>query len=263
MKKTYALMNLIVVVALIAWNYGANAIGINGNTIGSLSDEYNSLFTPAGYAFSIWGLIFLGLIAHSIYQLRVVFSPGGEDAFVTRMGPWLIIANLGNAAWVFFWLKEFTGISVVMMLIILLSLIIIIRKLNMEREDSPFGTIAWVWWPLGIYTGWIAVATIANVAAYLSKTGWEFLFTGTTWTVIMIIVATLLNMAMVRIRSMRDFALVGVWALLAIALRHQGNLPELFWTALICASLLFLTVIAHWYRSRWGCPLVRRRQQKK
>ena len=86
MKKTYALVNLIVIIGLIAWNYIANSAGINGNTIGSLSDQYVNLFTPAGYAFSIWGIIFLMLIAHGIYQIKKAWIDKSGDNFIAKIG---------------------------------------------------------------------------------------------------------------------------------------------------------------------------------
>lgn len=242
MKKTYAITNLVVIAAVIAWNYIANALGINGNSIGSLSDTYNSLFTPAGYAFSIWGIIFLGLIALGIYMVQSAFRDGKEAAYIGKLGPWLLLANLANATWVYVWLKELPGVSVLVMLVILVSLIVIIVKLGMEKEIVPRGQVIWIWWPLGIYSGWIAVATIANISAYLSHSGWEFLFGEVTWTVVLILLAVVLNATMVLVRRMRDFAFVGIWSLLAIWARHRGEIQEIAWTALAGALVIALTI---------------------
>lgn len=250
MKKFYAIANLLVIIAVIAWNYGANAAGINGNTVGSVSDNINTLFTPAGYAFSIWGLIYLGLIAHGIYQVRAAFSPGRDDDFIMQIGPWLIIANLANAAWIWFWLNGQTGISVIMMLLILVPLLVIIVRLDMGHRDAPIGIIAWIWWPFSLYSGWIAVATIANVAAWLEQIDREFLFSDLTWTVIMIIAAALVNLLMILTRNMRVFAAVGIWALLAISVRHWGEIPLLQWTALTSSVVLLIAIFIHGYRKR-------------
>lgn len=254
MKKTYALANLVVIIALIAWNYLANTMGINGNTVGSLSAEYENLFTPAGYAFSIWGLIFLGLLAHGIFQVKRVFLDKKNDEFVSQIGPWLIVANVANCLWVWVWLQEYTGLSVLVMLVILVSLITIIGRLNMERWDAPLPIIAWVWWPIDLYSGWIAVATIANIAAYLAKMEWQALFSEVTWTVIMITAAVLVNLLMIYYRNMREFALVGVWALIAIAVRHWEAFPVLQWTALAGAAVLLIATAIHGYRNRETNP---------
>ncbi len=259
MKKTYAIFNLLVIIALIIWNYLANTLGIKGNTVGSLSEEYNNLFTPAGYAFAIWGLIFLGLLAHGIFQVYRAFSERQSGDFILMMGPWLILANLANGVWLWVWLNEYTLLSVIIMFVILTALIVIILKLNMERYDAPRAIIFWVWWPISLYSGWIAVAAIANVAAYLAKIDWQGPLSEVTWTIIMIIVATGLNLLMIYRRNMREFAAVGIWALVAISLRHWGNIPIIQWTAL--AGAIVLLVAASWqaYLNLATNPLIQQR----
>jgi hypothetical protein len=260
MKRFYALTNLLVIIALIAWNYAANALSIGGNTIGSLSREYENLFTPAGYAFSIWGPIYLGLLLHGIYQVKKVFLDRKDDGFVLQMGPWLILANLANAGWVWCWLNEQTGLSVVFMIALLVSLVLVILRLNMERWDAPIQIIIWVWWPICLYSGWIAVATIANVAAWLTKIGWQSFFTDITWSAIMIILATLVNLFMIKTRNMRAFAVVGIWALVAISVRHWDSIRILRWTALVSALVLALAISIHGYRNRATSLFVKMRE---
>lgn len=243
MKKFYSLTNLIVVIALIAWNYLSNTGIINDKTISSISSEYTNLFTPAGYAFSIWGLIFLGLLALAIFMVKRVFTDKKDDEFVLKIGPWLIIANIANGAWVYAWLTELTGLSVFIMLTILIALIIIILKLNMEKIQTTRSEKIWVWYPVGIYAGWITVASVANVTAYLAKIEWSFLFSETTWAILMIVTATFINVVVLITRKMTDFTLMGVWALTAIAFRHWDKISEIQWTAAICALFLLLYII--------------------
>lgn len=245
---------MIVLSIIIFWNYWVNVRGINGNTVSSLSSEYENLFTPAGYAFSIWGIIFLALFAQSIFFISRAFSPVKDSDFLSQIGPYLIMANVGNGLWVYMWLMEFTGLSVVVMLGILASLVIVILNTNMERWNAPRPTIFWLWWPIAIYSGWIAVATIANISAYLGKTGWTGGFSELTWAIIMIIVAVVLNLFMILTRNLREFACVGIWALVAIAVRHWGSMPAIQWTALIGALVLFVAVSIHGYQNRKTAP---------
>lgn len=257
-KKAYAIINSTLILLVIFWNYWANKSTINGNTVGELSDKYNSLFTPAGYAFSIWGAIFLGLIVHGVYQLYSVFNPSQSDDFVEKIGPWLSIANIANGAWIWFWLHEQTGTSVLVMSVLMISLIIIIHKLNMENWDAPKAVIAFIWWPISLYAGWIAVATIANISVHLARLEWSPLFSTTSWTMIMIIVATLLNVILVQRRNMREFASVGVWALIAIAVRHWNTIPAIQWSAVVCAVILFVIISIHGYKNRALNPFLKR-----
>ncbi|WP_425637207.1 hypothetical protein ACPUEN_17410 [Algoriphagus yeomjeoni] len=252
--KAYAILNLIVLLAIIFWNYWVNAKGLNGNTVSSLSADYENLFTPAGYAFSIWGLIYVTLLAQATFFILRAFDTEKDSDFLSQIGPYLIMANIGNGLWIYMWLMEHTGLSVIVMLGILTSLLIVILNTNMERWDAPRPIIFWLWWPIALYSGWIAVATIANISAYLAKTGWTGGITEITWAIIMIIVAVVVNLFMIATRNLREFACVGIWALIAIAVRHWESIPAIQWTALIGASVLFVAVSIHGYKNRNTAP---------
>lgn len=258
MKKIYAVINTTIIVLVIFWNYYSNTGAIDGKTVGEVSDNLYNLFTPAGYAFAIWGIIFLGLLALGINQIYMAFYGEDKSNSILKMGPWLSIANLANGTWLWFWLTEQTGISVLIMLVILFSLIQLILRLNLERWDAPAKEIALVWWPITIYSGWIAVATIANISAYLAKIGWSAVFTELQWTVIVICIAGILNLVMIYKRFMREFALVGVWALVAIAVRHWGEIPTIQFTALIWALVLFVASMVQGFKNRATNPFFKR-----
>jgi len=263
MKKNLAILNSISILAVIAINGIAGSTGIFGETVGSISDKYNTLFTPAGYAFSIWGIIYLGLIAFAIFQNIQAFKNDPDSGFILQVGPWMVLNSLANIAWIFAWLSEHIGLSLLLMLIILGTLIVMISRLNMERWDAPFPIIAFIWWPICIYSGWIAVATIANVSAFLVSIQWLALFSAISWTVLMILVAVALNLLMIRFRNMREFAAVGVWALLAIALRHWNAIGLIQWTALFGALVLFVALSVHAYINRSTSPLRKFRESYK
>lgn len=248
-------MNLFSVIMVIAVNYISQALRLNNTTIGEISAQYDNLFTPASYAFAIWGVIFLGLLAFAIFQVRRAFFSEKESPFIEQTGYLFAIANFLNAAWVFAFVYDFTGLSVLIMLGILFSLIKIILNTNMERWDAPIEVIAFVWWPICLYSGWIAVATIANVSAYLTKVEWDGFGLGDQeWTIIMIAVATLLNILMIWKRNMREFAAVGIWALVAIFVRHRDSLDTIAYTALACSIILFIVTGVHAHRNRETNP---------
>lgn len=256
MNIRLAIINMFSVITAIMTSYFSQAIGLNNNTISSLSAEYNNLFTPAGYAFSIWGIIYIGLLIFAIFQIYRSYTgqPKGVREFET--GPWFFIANFANSLWVVAWLYEYTLISVLLMLLILGSLIALILKNDMERWDAPFKTIAYFWWPICLYSGWIAVATIANIAAYLSKIGWDGGFLNELqWAILMVVVATVINIAIIYTRNMREFALVGVWALIAIYVRHSDIESTLAYISLACALLIFLNISYHGFINRKTNPI--------
>ncbi|WP_081210372.1 hypothetical protein [Salegentibacter sediminis] len=256
MEKRLSVLNAISVILVIAVSYISQTGIINGNTMGSLSAEYYNLFTPAGDAFAIWGLIFLGLLVFSGYQLYQAFGPKRDLAFLRKSGYWFFVANLANAAWVFAWLNELTALSVLLMFLILFSLIKVILHTNMERWDAPINIIAFSWWPICLYSGWITVAAIANVSAYLSKIGWHApFFSEEIWTLLLIIIAGIINIAIIYLRNMREFAAVGVWALIAIYFRHFDEIPLISYTALITAVIIFSNIVYHGWMNRKTNPM--------
>ncbi|HEY9184677.1 MAG TPA: tryptophan-rich sensory protein [Salegentibacter sp.] len=256
MEKRLAVLNAISVILVITLSYVSQTGIINDNTMGSLSAEYYNLFTPASYAFAIWGVIFLALLIFSGYQLYQAFGPKKDLTFLRKSGYWFFIANLANATWIFTWLNELTWLSVLLMFIILISLIKVILKTNMERWDAPINIIAFSWWPICLYSGWISVATIANVSAYLAKIGWSApFFSEEIWTIILILVAGIINVAIIYLRNMREFAAVGVWALIAIYFRHFDEIPLISYAALITAVIIFSNIVYHGWMNRKTNPM--------
>ena len=138
---------------------------------------------------------------------------------------------------------------------ILISLVKIIINTNMERWDAPKEIIAFSWWPICLYSGWITVAAIANIALYLTKIGWNGAFlTEVQWTIVLMVVATLINLVIIYKRNMREFAAVGVWALFAIYIRHQNSMEILAYTALACSAILLSVILFHGYSNRKSNP---------
>jgi len=256
--KLLSVLNFISVVITLGMSYSTQVLKPNGNTMGTLSHEYDNLFTPADYAFAIWGVIYLGLLVFTIYQMYQAFGPKTDLQFLQQTSYWFIIANIANATWVLVWLYEYTGLSIVFMVLILVSLLKIIINTNMERWDAPFKIIAFSWWPICLYAGWISVATIANISAYLAKINWDGgIFSEVQWTVIMIAIATILNIVIIYTRNMREFAAVGIWALFTIYTRHHGVENLVAYVALGGAILIALNIAYHGFVNRKQNPMYR------
>lgn len=256
MKKVLQITNGIALIGMIVVNYLSATGQINGQTVGSISDQYESLFTPAGYAFSIWSLIYLGLLAFVIYQGRSLFNRNTDDKIVNQVGWWFVATSIANILWILTWLYEFTGLSVLLMGFLLFGLLRIVLRTNMELHDAPLREIAFVWWPFSLYSGWITVALIANTSAWLTKIGWQN--TGITeagWTIAMILIAGVVNLAVTWTRNMREFALVGAWGLIAIAVSNWGDMQIIANTALAVSVLLIISSGMHAFRNRKSFPL--------
>jgi hypothetical protein len=133
------------------------------------------------------------------------------------------------------------------MIILLLALIKVALMLRLENHGPTRDVIIFGWWSNTIYLGWISVALIANVAAYLSKIGWADTVNEVTWTIVMIIVATGVNLFVLYTRNMREFCLVGIWVLFAIADRSTDE--SIYMTAIVCVSVLILLTAIHGIRN--------------
>ena len=223
MKKTLPRINAAALIITIGVNYLSNTGLFNGNTMSTVSEKYNNLFTPAGYAFSIWGLIYLGLLGFVIYTGRSLFGKAPDPA-VEKIGWWFVISCIANSFWIVAWLNEFVGVSVLIMIILLISLLKIVVNLRMELDYQPLTRYLFIYWPFALYAGWVSVALIANIAAWLTKIEWDgWGLSDTAWTIIMICVAGLVNIFMILTRNLREYGVVGIWALIAIAVANSDN----------------------------------------
>ena len=255
MKKILKILNALALIITIIINYLSNTGIFNGNTMATVSDKYHNYFTPAGYAFSIWGLIYLGLIGFVIYQLRSLFKKTEDDWPVLEIGWWFIISCIANSLWVISWLYDYIGISVIIMAVLLFSLIKIILATRMELDDLPLKKIAFVWWPFCMYSGWITVALVADVSAFLTKINWNgFGISGITWAIIMILVSGIINLMVTWKRNMREFGLVGCWALVAIAVANWNTDKTIKIIAIVVAIVLLISSSIHGYKNRKTNP---------
>jgi len=125
-KTNRIIMTLSLVIVLVV-NVLANSLPINGVTTGEVSDQFPILFVPAGYVFSIWGLIYLALIGFVIYSLT---SKGQENEMIDAIAGWFVASNLFNAAWVFLWHYQQFVLTLIPIFGLLISLIVIFLRLQ-------------------------------------------------------------------------------------------------------------------------------------
>lgn len=256
MKQTvYLMLNSLTLIFALAMNYLSNTVAFGGKTVGEVSAMYENLFTPAGYAFAIWGLIYILLIAFTVFQWYAWLYLR-QDHELKKTGLWFAIGNIANGLWIYAWLNSYLGVSIILMLILLISLIILTFRLRLEIWDAPLRIIAFVWWPVCIYLGWITVATVANFSAFFVSIGWDGGFLSeTTWTVVMIAVATFIYIFLIFYRNMREAAMVGVWALIAIAVKQWELNTAIVYAAIIDSAILLIYVGIHGFKNRKASPL--------
>ncbi len=261
MKKTLQIANIITFITMVLVNYLSNTGAINDTTIGDVSDSMKNLFTPAGYAFSIWGLIYLMLLGFIIYQSRSLFKKVRDDDFILKTGWWFVLSCFANIMWITFWLYGYMEYSILAIFVLLYSLLKIVMNNRMELWDAPISVIAFLWWPFVIYSGWVTVASIANVAAYLKSIEWNaWGYSEASWAVTMIIIAGIINLVVIWRRNMREFAMVGVWALTAIAVANWEASQTVAYAAIAVAAVLFVSSGYQAFKNRDTNPINKYKQ---
>jgi len=237
--KLYQILNLIGLAGVITVNYLANALPIAGKTTGELSDLYPSLFTPAGFTFSIWGLIYLLLIIFGVYQSKGLFSNSNipQNDYLKRIGPWFFISSLANMAWIFAWHHQVVWLSMLIMLVMLFSLITIYLQLGIDHRIVSKNQRYFVNMPFSVYLGWITVATIANAATLLINLHWGGFGIGQEiWTSLMISIAAILTLVILFTRKDFFYSLVIIWAFVGIIYKRSQPGEDFYLSIIITAS---------------------------
>jgi len=241
----YPFLNFVAYIFMVTLNYLSISLPLGGMTTEQLSDKYDNPFTPIGFTFSIWSIIYTLLLIFSIIPLVNYFrGKTQKNKLVDKnIGYLYAISCALNGAWILAWQYQFVGLSVLIMLGLLVTLILIhlaIRKntTGLTQNDRYITFPAF-----SIYLGWISVATIANITAWTVSIGWSgWGITQIMWTNIMVVVATLLGTVIYA--KYRDvfFNLVIIWALYGIMSKRMLVDPiefaSIITTTQICMAFL-------------------------
>jgi len=214
-------INVLAVLATLVVNSLANALPLNGKMTGAISDQFKVFFVPAGYVFAIWGVIYVGLIAFAIYQS---LPTQRENSRLQRIGYWFALSCAANIAWLFLWHYEVFLLTIIMMLAILLSLIVIYLRLDIDHRQANSVEKWCVNIPFSVYLGWITVATIANATDVLDLIKWNgWGLAPELWAIILMVVGVGLAAVMSFTRGDISYQLVLVWAFSGIAVKHAAT----------------------------------------
>ncbi len=237
--------NLVAFAAMIVVNVLANALPINDQTQAEISAKYPSLFTPAGFAFSIWGLIYLSLLVFVTWQALPAQRGNERLAGISRL---FQVNCAANAAWMIVWHYDLLLLSLAIMLLILVTLVMIYRALLVDIAQSTWLEHVLLHLPFSLYTGWITLATIANASVLQNAYGWDDVgLDVVSWTLLKIALAGAVGATM--IVRFRDpvFALVVAWAAYGISVR-QAATPAVSGAAAALAMLAVMLVLYEFVR---------------
>lgn len=221
-KSTILHINFASLITTILVNYLLNSRIINGNTVKTVSDRYENMFTPADYAFGIWGIIYLLLTTHFIYCFFLLKKNSGEAQIINKVGLLFAVTSLINCLWIYFWLNDFIGICLLLMIALLYVLTTMLTRITPKKEPTTLTQLITTT-PFTLYGGWVCVAMIANAAEFLVKLGWKHTLEDELWTILLIIIAGFINILLSwRYRAVA-FGLAGAWGLSAVALNNLDN----------------------------------------
>lgn len=241
------IVNVIAVIATIAVNGLATGLPINGQTTGEISDRFDVFFVPAGYVFSIWGVIYLGLLAFAVYQ---ALPAQRENPRLRRIGYLFLLSCVANSAWIFLWHYELFALSLLVMVALLVTLVLIYMRLAQDRPAANRVERWVVDVPFSIYLGWITVATIANATSLLDYLGWSgWGISPEIWTAVMLGAAVIIAFAMSVTQADVAYLLVLVWAFIGIAVKHAGT-PFVFAATWVATALVIIAIVLALLRTR-------------
>jgi translocator protein len=238
-RETFKILNIAAVVVTIAINLLANLLPFNNQTTGAIAERFSTYFLPAGYVFSIWGLIYIGLILFAIFQAR---QDEQENPRLRKADIPFLLSCVGNVGWLFLWHYNFYVLSMLPILLLLGSLIAVYIAFEIGLRPVLRAEQWMAHAPFSLYLGWASVAVISNASAVLDYLGWNGGLSESTWAIIMLAVATLLGLVMAVFRRDAIFNLVLVWAFIGIAIRYSAE-PAVAASAWAAAGVAGLWVI--------------------
>jgi translocator protein len=214
---------------------------LGGVNTAEISDANPTLITPAGYVFSIWGIIYILLAVFVIFQAL----PSQKEKEYTKKIGWLfVLSSVLNIIWLFLWQYEILSVSIVLMFLLLITLIVIYLRLNIGKSTVTLREKLTVHVPFSVYLGWITIASIANVAVFLVSENWDgFGISPETWATLIIVVALVITLLVLATRKDIAYGLVIVWAFVGIAVKQSGNQSIVTLTE-ASAIIVLLTLVA-------------------
>ncbi len=228
--RTLAILNLLGGVTVLTVNALANALPINGLNTGEVSRFYPNLFVPAGFTFSIWSVIYLLMLGFMALSVKWMWNaPTLRPALLAiEISPLFLVTCILNSGWILVWHHLLVGWSVLIMLAFLSTLIITYLRLQKHRKSVTGYKKIFLYHFFVVYLGWISVATIANITAWLVSLKWSGLgIDPAYWSLTMIAIAIVLAILFVSVRRDHAYGWVIAWALFGIYAAQSATIPAI------------------------------------
>lgn len=241
MKHLTSIAVIVAYIVMLVVNGLAGSGAINDTSPGAISDLYSTAVSPAGYAFSIWSVIYLAVGAFSVWQLLPAQrnEPGLEP--VRR---WFLASCAANIAWLFSWHYLLIPLSLGVMLVLLATLVQINRAIGPVDGLQRFALLGV---PFGLYTGWIVVATSLNVLITLAYFDLS-IAQSTAFGAALIAVVAIAGLALRKALQRHLLPVAMAWGIVAIAVRNSDD--TLLLVTSVGAALVLAASGLPWQRLR-------------
>jgi len=239
-------MRLLVLLAaiampVVAWLSNTGAFGPDNGTV---SDRYPTLLVAAGYAFSIWGAIFLLDLAYAAWQAT---GDRKRDATLDRVAPWAAAGFALTTLWMPLFSMQHFGLC---LLVIFGATACLVRAAwILSRDPARVRGQRWLaWLPLSLHAGWLSLAAFLNLAQVIVAFEWLSASQQLPWSLALFgLAAAMLLVLNHGMRGNVAYALAALWALVAVYVKQSGHgLPgaaTAAWVALAIAAGLALQTL--------------------
>lgn len=242
--KHMKLLNTGAFAGMIAVNALANLLLLGGNTTARISETYPSLFTPAPYTFMIWGVIYMLAAVFVLYQWEWFDHGTGSTEFRNNIGLTFAVSCLMNILWIVCWHLEAIGLSLICIIALLLTLVILETRIPRRRSVRLTERLSRVGFDL--YTGWIAVAAIANAEVLFTSVGISTTgAVGVFRTITALLTGAVAGILAVLILKKQIVGLAMLWAYIGILVRHvSADGYGGMYTGIIVITIICVLILA-------------------
>jgi benzodiazapine receptor len=242
--KMFQIINIIAVLFTIVMNALANILPFNGVNTGTVADSFPNYFTPPGYVFAIWGVIYVLLFVFMVFQAK---KDQVNEEYLGKIGYLYLIGAILNVAWLILFHYSYGNTpllvwSEVLIVGFLVVLLLTYVRLEIGIKEVSLGQKLAIHLPTSVYLGWISLATIANTAAVLNANIAFALDVEYIWTALVLVVALLITTLMIVLRRDIAYGLVVIWASTGIASKWM-SIPLIYNTAIIVAVVVALLIL--------------------
>lgn len=242
--KKFQIVNIFAVVFTIVLNLLANILPFNGVNTGQVADSFPNYFTPPGYVFAIWGVIYILLFVFAFYQAK---KDQVNAAYLPKIGYLYLIGAFLNVGWLILFHYSVGNplllvVSELLIVGFLITLLLTYVRLEIGIKEVPLKEKLTIHLPTSVYLGWLSLATIANTAAVLNSNLTIAVDVQILWTALVLVVALLISSLMIFLRRDIAYGLVVIWASTGIASKWI-SIPLIFNTALIVAIVVAILIL--------------------